>query len=489
MATREAPSGLRQHAARGVLINSAFMVAIAGLALVQRLIVSRLLSPAQFGLWSVVLLAVLTVLFLKNAGIGDKFVQQSEADQELAFQKAFTIDLALAVACVALACVALPAFGLLYGRPQLIAPGLVLSLAIVGNSLQAPVWIHYRNMEFARQRLLLAIDPGVTFIVTIALAAAGAGVWSLVAGAVVGAFCGGAVALGLSPYRPRLVWDRATARAYFRFSWPVVAAGGSGMLIAQGAQVSAARIAGLAASGGVGVASSISGFADGVDGIVSQALYPAICAVRDRPHLLYESFVKSNRLALLWGMPFGVGVAVFAPDIVHFVIGDKWRFATGVIQALALVAAFDQLGFNWTAFLRALDLTRPMAILSAAQAGAFFLVVLPLFIAFGLSGFAAGWLAFGAVTVATRTFYLRRLFPQFRMLRHTARAALPCVPAVGAVLALRAVLPAAPDAGAALVELALYVAVTAAVSLAAERALLTEVMGYLRVRATPVVSA
>jgi O-antigen/teichoic acid export membrane protein len=175
-------------------------------------------------------------------------------------------------------------------------------------------------------------------------------------------------------------------------------------------------------------------------------------------------------------------VALFAPDIVHFVIGDKWRFATGVIQAFALVAAFDQLGFNWTAFLRALDLTRPMAILSAVQVAMFFIVALPLFIAFGLPGFAAGWLGFGAVTVATRTYYLRRLFPQFRMLRHTARASLPCAPAVGAVLALRAVMPGGHDAGVAVAELAVYVLVTAAASFAAERALVAEVIGYLRVR-------
>lgn len=488
MSVPEASSGLRHHAARGMLINSAFMVGIAGLALVQRLIVSRVLGPSRYGLWSVVLLAVLTVLFLKNAGIGDKFVQQSEADQERAFQKAFTIDLALALGCVAFALVALPAFALVYGRPALIAPGLVLSLAIVGNSLQAPVWIHYRNMEFARQRLLLAVDPGVTFLVTVALALAGAGVWSLVIGAVVGAFCGGAVALALSPYRPGLVWDRAAVREYFSFSWPVVVANGSGMLIAQAAQVSATRIAGLGAAGGVGVASNISGFADGVDGIVSQALYPAICAARDRPQVLYESFVKSNRLALLWGMPFGLGVAVFSPDIVHYVIGDRWRFATTAIAAFALVAAFDQLGFNWTAFLRALDLTRPMAILSGVQVVMFFAVALPLFAVFGLTGFAAGWVVVGAATVMTRTYYLRRLFPQFRMLRHTARAALPCLPAVAAVLALRALFPSG-GAVAALAQLAVFVVLTVAASVAGERALLTEMIGYLRVRRAPVAPA
>ena len=43
--------------------------------------------------------------------------------------------------------------------------------------------------------------------------------------------------------------------------------------------------------------------------------------VRDRTDLLFETFVKSNRLALMWGMPFGVGLALFAADLIDFVIG------------------------------------------------------------------------------------------------------------------------------------------------------------------------
>jgi O-antigen/teichoic acid export membrane protein len=466
-----------------VIINSAFMIALSGLALVQRLIVSRLLSTTQFGIWSVVLLAVLTVLFLKNAGIGDKFVQQSEVDQERAFQKAFTIDLTLAVACVVVAVVVLPLFALLYGKPSVIAPGLVLSLAIVGNSLQAPVWIHYREMNFARQRTLLAVDPLVTFVATVTLAALGAGVWSLVAGAVTGAFTGGIVALALSPYKPRLLWERSTVQEYFGFSWPVVVASGSGMLIAQAAQISATRVVGVQGAGGVGVAASVTGFTDGVDGIVTQALYPAICAVRDRMDLMFESFVKSNRLALLWGMPFGVGVALFAPDLVRFGIGEKWHFAVDVIRAFGLVAAFDQLGFNWTAYLRALNLTRPLAYLALVQVAVFFTVGVPLLITDGMQGLAIGWLVLGAATVGSRTYYLKRLFPRFRMGRHAIRAMLPVVPAVGAVLLTKALTTGEGSLGLSLVELGAYVAITAVASVILERALIKEVFGYVRSKA------
>ena len=288
--------GLRRRTARGTMITAAFQIGLAALGLVQRIIVAKLLLPSQYGLWSAVLLAVLTILFLKNAGVGDKFVQQQEADQERAFQTAFSIDLLLALGCVVIGIVALPLVAAVYGKWQIIAPGMVLSLAIVGNSLQAPIWIHYREMNFARQRLLLAIDPCVTFVVTVVLALLGAGVWSLVLGALAGAWTGGLMALSMSPYKPQIRLERSSIRQYFSFSWPLVFASGSGMLIAQGAVLVATRTIGLAGAGGIAVAESVSAFSDGVDTIVTQTLYPAICNVRDRADLLLESFV--NPIAL-----------------------------------------------------------------------------------------------------------------------------------------------------------------------------------------------
>lgn len=477
---RSGRDGLRRRAARGTIVNAIFLVGVAVLALVQRLIIAALLTPSDFGLWAIVLLAVLAILFLKNAGIGDKFVQQDEPDQERAFQEAFTIDLLISVVCTLAAAVALPLFALAYGRVDIIVPGLVLALAIIGNSFQAPVWIFYRDLNYARQRRVQAVDPCVTFIVTIGMGVAGAGYWSLVIGAVIGAWSGGLVALRISPYRVRLRLTRATMRAYFHFSWPVVVANGSGMVVGQASQLTGTRTLGLRGAGAIGIASSFAGFADGVDGIVTQTLYPVICAVRDRADLLHEAFVKSNRLALLWGMPFGLGVALFAPDIVHFGIGEKWGFAIVLMQAFGIVAAIDQLGFNWTAFLRALDRTRPLAVLGALSVGALLAIALPLLVLFGLRGFAAGWLAWGLINLAGRMYYLKRLFPDLAISRHAARAMAPAVIAVAVVLLERAWVTLERTLGLAVGEAALYVCVVIAASVLIERPLLREVTGYLR---------
>ena len=82
---------LRRQAARGTLINSGFQVGLAGLSLLRRLVVAAYLTRAEFGVWSIVLTTVITVSWLKQLGVADKYVQQDEADQEAAYQKAFTM--------------------------------------------------------------------------------------------------------------------------------------------------------------------------------------------------------------------------------------------------------------------------------------------------------------------------------------------------------------------------------------------------------------
>jgi O-antigen/teichoic acid export membrane protein len=472
--------GLRRHAARGTIINATFQVGLAALNLLRRVVVAAFLTASQFGVWGAILATLFLAAFIKDAGTGDRFVQQAEADQERAFQKLFTIDLLLGGVVIVLGAIALPIFALAYGRSEIIVPGLVLCLAVIGGSLQSPNVIYYRRMDFVRQRTLQAVDPVTSFVLTVALAIAGAGYWSLVIGAVVGSFAGAGVALWMCPYRLRFRLERGTIRDYYSFSWPLVVARGGGLAVGQASLLIATRTIGLAAAGAIALSLAITQFSRGVDAIVTSTLYPAICAVRERADLLSEAFIKSNRLALMWGMPFGLGVALFAPDLVHFLFSHRWENAIVVLQAFGIVAALDQIAFNWTAFLRALGYTRPLATLALMNVLAFLVITSPLLIAFGLHGFAAGVIAAEAVTLAGRTYFLGRLFPSFQVLRQAVRAIAPAVPAVAIILLARLVESGERTAALAAAELLVYAGLTVAATVAFERRLLKEVFGYLR---------
>jgi O-antigen/teichoic acid export membrane protein len=300
---------LREHAARGTIVNSVFQLGMAGLGLLRRLVIAAFLTQSQFGLWGIVLTTVMTLSWLKQIGVADKYVQQNEDDQEAAFQKAFTMELLVSSLFFLLVAVALPAYAVAYGQPAMIVPGLVLALSVPLSAFESPIWIPYRRMQFVRQRVLSAVDP------VLVLAVLGAGYWSLVLGVTLGSLAGGIAATLTCPYPLKLRLDRQTARSYANFSWPLFGLGLSTLVVVQGALLVSNRAVGLAGVGAIGLAASITSFADSVDGIISQALYPAVCAVAHRKDKLLEAFVKSNRLALLGVASFAL---VTAPLILAF---------------------------------------------------------------------------------------------------------------------------------------------------------------------------
>jgi O-antigen/teichoic acid export membrane protein len=471
---------LRGRIARGTIINASFNVGLSLINLMKGLTAAAFMSTTEYGVWGLLFISISTLVWLKQIGIGDKYIQQDEPDQELAFQKAFTLEFLLTALFTVLLFAVVPLLALITGEPELLAPGLVLILAFPAISLQVPLWVYYRRMNFLRQRSLAAVDPLTSAVITIALAVSGAGYWSLIIGVVAGSWAGGAAALLSSPYRLALRFDPTTLRSYVSFSWPLFVAAVASLSLPQGSVLLGEEVVGLAGVGAITLAVAIGQYASRVDEIVTTTLYPAICAVRDKPELLLESFVKSNRLALIWGAPFGVGVALFAPDLVEFVLGERWRPAVGVIQVFGLIAAADQFGFNWGAYFRAAAITRPIAVVSIVNMAVFFAVTVPLLFAEGLDGYAAGMAILTVISIAGRTYFLGKMFAGVAFVRHAARAIAPVVPAVATVLLMRQLESGGRALWMAIAEAVVFLAVTATATFMFERPLIREVVSYLR---------
>jgi O-antigen/teichoic acid export membrane protein len=482
-AARQVDTGglsLREFAARGVIVNSLFDLGLGGLNLIRGVVLAALLTRADFGLWGILLVSLGVVAQLKVIGISDKFIQQNDSDQELAFQRAFTLELLSSGVTMVLLAALVPVIALVYGHWTLLAPGLALCAMLAAYAFQSPQWIFYRRMDFFHQRVQTAVEPVVGLIVAVGLAVAGMGYWALVIGALAGAWTGALVAVRMSPYR--LAWrlDRDALGVYWRFSGPILLATLCTVLLANGTVLATNLHLGLRAVGAVSLATTVISFTTSVDNIIATTVYPGICAVADRIDLLRESFAKTNRLAMLWAIPFGVGLTLFAPELIHYVLGDKWRAATSLIQITGLAAALNHIGFNWDDYYRARGDTRPLAVVAVASVIVTLGAGIPLLLSDGLTGLAWGIGAGAGAALIVRAGYIAALFEGFDLLWHAWRALLPVVPAAGVVLMIRAL----THAGLALciIELLAYVGVALIASLISERALLLEALGYLRRR-------
>jgi O-antigen/teichoic acid export membrane protein len=473
---------LRRRTARGVLVNALFMGGAEALVLAQGLIVTVLLGPRLIGLYGIVTTTAVTVAALRRVGIDEAFVQQREPDQEAEFQRAFTLELMVGGAFSLLLLAAAPIVAAVYGDGRLLWLTLAVAYLPTFFALQAPTWIFFREMNFVRVRTLQALVPVVTFCVTVPLAAAGVGVWSLVIGPAVGNAVAVLAGIRVSPYRLRLRFDRDARERYFRFSWPVFTAAAALLLVQQGQMLAFTLHGGLAAAGYITLAVTLTRYADRADQIIATTIYPAICVVRDQVPTLREIFATSNRVALMWVLPFCAGFILFAPDLVHFVLGDRWRPAVLLLQGLAAAAAIQQLGYNWFSFYRARGDSSRQAVEAAVSTAAFLGLAVPALFVWGAWGFIAGRLAGALLVLVVRRHYVRRLLG-IELLTLGLRGAAPIAAATGLVLALRALVWSGPRTlGQAVVEIVLFLACSAVVTWAGERTLVRDLLGQVRAR-------
>ncbi len=476
---------LRKRTVRGVLINALFMGGSEALAVLQGLIVTILLGPRAIGLYGIVTTTAVTVAALRRVGIDEAFVQQQEADQEAEFQRAFTLELivggSFSLVLVAIA----PIVAAAYHDGRLVLLMIAVAYLPTAFALQAPSWIFFRRMDFVRVRLLQSLIPVVTFLVTVPLAATGVGVWSLVIGPAVGSSVAVAAGVWISPYPMRLRFDREARRRYFRFSWPVFVSAAALLVVQQGQLLAFTARGSLASAGYITLAVSLTRYADRADQIIATTIYPAICVVADRIDTLREMFVSSNRAALVWVLPFCAGFLLFAPDLVHFVLGAKWRPATLLLQGLAGVAVIQQLGYNWFSFYRARGDSRRQAVEAVVMTAAFLGLAIPGLLLWGTWGFIGGRLATALLVLALRRVYVRRLLG-VELLSLGVRGAAPIAGAVLAVLALRLLIwRGGRTLAQALVELALFLVLSGLLTWKLDRDLVGELLAQVRPGARP----
>lgn len=472
---------LRGQTARGGLLNALFLGGAESLVLIQGLIVTTLLGPRLIGLYGIVSTTAVTIIALRRVGIDEAFVQQNEPDQEAEFHRAFTIELVIGVVASLAIAAAAPILVLIYGDDRLLELTLAVCYLPIGFALQAPQWIYFRSMDFARLRRLQILIPALTFVVTVPLVVVGLGVWSLVIGPVVGNGASVIAGLMISPYRLRLRFSRVAFHHYLRFSWPVFVTAATLLVLQQGQITAFGLRGGIAAAGYITLAATFTRYVDRADQILTTTIYPAICAVRDEIQTLTELFTKSNRLTLMWAFPFGVTFVLFSADLVTFVFGHRWAPAIPLLGGMAAALALQQIGYNWFSFYRARGQSWPQAVESAALLAGFLAFAIPGLFIWGASGFVVGRALASVAVLIVRRHYVRRLLPNVSLLRIVQPAGSLVLAAASPVVIVRVVLwgheRTLLQVG---LELVLWGAGLIGWGWTFERALLTELRGYLR---------
>ena len=411
---------LRAHVVRGTVgQRDACSASSTLLVLAQGLIVTRLLGPEAIGLYGVVTVTAMTIVSLKRVGIDEAFVAQEAADQETEFQRAFTLELALSAGFALVLLAAAPVVAAVYDDDRLLALTAATAYLPLAFALQAPPWVFFRRMDYARQRLLQAVVPVVSLR---GHRAARRGRRRRVEPR---HRPGGRQPRGhrRGARAPRRTALRAALRPRRRAALPALLGARCSSRSSRRSSSRRARSSRSTSHGGL----------DG--GRLHHARRDADALHRPRrpdrhgddlpgdlrdpgPHARRSRSCSCGPTArrCCGSLPAARASCCFAGDLVD--LRARRRVATrrvGLMQGLAVATALGQLGFNWFSFYRAHERTRPPAVEAVVAAVAFLALAVPGLRACRAStGFVVGRCAAVAVQLGVRARYVRALLPAVR---------------------------------------------------------------------------
>ena len=312
------------------------------LSLLTVMVLSRLLTPAQFGLLAIAFVFVTLADTVGRRSIGPALVQRldlTERHVATAFTLSIAFGLLLAAALWGLA----PFIGRLVAEPEVPPVIRTLALAPVLTGLGV-VSEHLLRRRLRFDRLMTAAIVSQAFgngLVAIAMALLGYGVWALVWGSLARHALFALVVIACQP--PPL-----GLRPARREAGELLGVGGGFSAIAllsvvahQGVNLIVARALGAAALGLYTRGFRLALVPASLSPVLRDVLFPAMAQRQRQTERLQAVHLNGIELLSLLAFPAGLMIAAIAPEIVAVVLGPQWDAAVPVLRILALAAAFQ----------------------------------------------------------------------------------------------------------------------------------------------------
>jgi lipopolysaccharide exporter len=399
------------------------------LVLVATIVLARVLGPEEFGLVGLALVFVGFVEVMADFGIAQSLIYYRDSPRAADAALACTVVSGLLLAGGT--ALAAPYLAQALGDPAITEFLRVLSLSFVLGSFGIVPDVLLRRDLLFKRRLAVQLSSSVTRGgVSIGLALAGAGAWSLVWGQIAAVTVTSVVAWSRVRYRPDLRWWRirwGDVRPLLAFGAPTAANGLLSTVILNVDYIIVSRALGATALGFYLLAFRLPEMVIvSVFQVLSQVAFPVFSRARKQPGRMRRGYLRMLRLQTTYGVVVGCVLAAAAPVLVPVVFGPGWEQSVFPLQALAIYAAFRSLGMGVVDVLKAMG--RPSLALSMSVVRLLVLVpALVLATHWGINGVAVAQVAVALLFAAVMQVMAGRMLGARPLELLSA-----CAPAVGA---------------------------------------------------------
>jgi len=370
--------------------------------LITTIILAHILVPAQFGLVAAVIVFLALIELGSDLGMNATVVYEQAHDKDHSrLNVAFTLNLIFAIILAICGFLLAPYIADLFdlgGHASLfrLAP-LSLVFSAMGNIHDA---LLLREMDFRQRIRPMMVKSLVRSVVSVVLALAGFGAYSLVIGMLAGSAAWSVAQWVITDYRPRLSMDRHIARSMAAYGGASAALEVLAVIGARVDQVVVGRVLGPRDLGLYTIAYRIPETAiDTVSWTVSIVAFPGLSHLRTtEEHGMGDAALTVLRFQTLYALPVAAALSVLASPLVVVLFGANWAPAGPVMSAVCVMSGLAAIVAPLGDVFKALGRQRTLVALALTQ----FPIYIGLMIWAGPHGIlAVAWVRAGAQMFAT----------------------------------------------------------------------------------------
>lgn len=378
----------------------AIQLAKVGVQLLSIVVLSRLLTPADFGLVALASAVSSFLLLFRDLGTGPALIQKRELDAATQ-TAAFWMNTALGVAMGLALLLASPVIERVMAAPGL--AGLLAVLACMFPIVGAAV-VHQavleRDSRFAVIARIEIVSLAIGFAVAVIAAVAGAGAYSLAFQSVAVGTLTTVQLLASSGWKPSRRWSLGRMRDLWGFSRDMLAFNLVNFFARNADSLIVGRFLGAASLGVYSLAYRTMLFPlQNLTFVATRALFPVMSRRQTNVSEVAAMFLRSVAVISFFTAPLMTGLFVLREPFVAAVFGDSWHAVADVIAWLAPVGFVQSIVSASGAVFMALGSTRTMlriSVIATIAHVAGFIVG----IRWGVTGVAACYFATNAIMAA-----------------------------------------------------------------------------------------
>lgn len=338
---------LRISALQGVKWTTLSSVCGVAIHILQISILARILTPEDFGLMALGMVAIGFAQAFSDMGISQAIIHKQEITKNQ-LSTLYWLNIIAACFCSLLLIASSPFIAAFYKNEALIPVLLVISSIFVLQSIgQQYQIILQKNLMFNTIARIDVTSKLVGFFLSITLALLNAGVYALVFGVLFTTLTAALLYLfqGLAEHKPRFVFNLKDVDEFLSFGLYTMGDRAINFFSTQIDTLIIGRLIGVESLGIYSVAKTlVLRPLQVINPIITRVSLPIMAKIQNDKTKLSAMYLEMMSALGSVNFPLYAAAIIFAPALVSILLGEQWHEATLVVQILAVWAMMRSIG-------------------------------------------------------------------------------------------------------------------------------------------------